>query len=718
VSDKDREVSFIIRALDATATGLSSAKSSFKSWLGSVQGMVTTGLAAFGLGSFASRMVEEVSGAQRAISQLDNSLANIGVDLRKVRPDIDAAVASLQKVAAVDDDEAIGALNRLVQLSGDYRKSLANLPLVADVAAAKNIDLADAAERVGKIMAGTGKKALKDFGITTDDTAAAIEQLRAKVKGAAETELHTLGGELKAANVAFGDVAQAIGEVVNESPAFQTLAQDTIKGLRGIGTWLTTNKEDLKLWFGALVAVARETGRAVWDVAKIAFHAGEVIGNGYNQAKALLHGDMDAFHDFGVIGTEAYNEVGDAINDLTGASDRLGKAADTASKTQTAGLKRTREELEKNKRAHDALVASQKAEADAAAAKEAAKKQAEVDRKKDEHITQFEKAGSLDKYRGQSILGLRDLQAETEFYLRGNQSLERRLLLMDRLAKIEEALTKLHANANRPRSLEEIGDNGRRPGADPLGTKGEMELAAERGQAEVDRTVAGVRINGATRGDLKPGETGIDMQAAPSAGFGAQLGQSIKDGVGDINEGEVALQSLGRVIADITAGPLLAFGDAITASMEALVSGSGSAGKMFLSSMTNAIKGVAAAKGKLFAGEALGALGAGFLGHPGAFAAAAKYGAAAALMFALAGAAGGIGVSGGGGGGGGSTQQASASTQSALAGVGAGSMTVVFKGRRMLLDATNPTERDEFLDMLKTVSGNREIDFVIEDAEA
>jgi hypothetical protein len=196
---------------------------------------------------------------------------------------------------------------------------------------------------------------------------------------------------------------------------------------------------------------------------------------------------------------------------------------------------------------------------------------------------------------------------------------------------------------------------------------------------------------------------------SPDLGFMSGLGASIQEQVGPATG---AIESLGEAFTDITAGPLLNFGDAITVSMEALVSGSGGAGKAFLSSMTNAIKGVASQKGKLFAGEALGALGAGFMGHPGAFASAAKYGAAAALMFTIAGAAGGVGGGGGGGGGGSSPQDARARTQDSLAAVNRGTVTLVLKGRKFLLDGDDPDDRDGLRSMIEKLTGDRELNIV------
>lgn len=174
-----------------------------------------------------------------------------------------------------------------------------------------------------------------------------------------------------------------------------------------------------------------------------------------------------------------------------------------------------------------------------------------------------------------------------------------------------------------------------------------------------------------------------------------------------------AVRTLGDSIDALAKGPIMALDDAMAGAFEAMISGSGRASEAFKSAIGGAIKAVAQAEGRLYAGKALGALGEGlFTGKPNAFLAAAKYGSAATAFFALAGAGGAFGSGGGGGGGsagsGGPTQEGG----SLRGAVGAGKITVVLNGSRTVIDHRNNDDLDALREMLGTLAGNREIELV------
>lgn len=658
-----KEVSVIVRAKDLTLDGLTRARGAIQSWGKSVEGQLTSFFGAKAIvdslgnaiGSFFRRSKEEVEGAERASTQLGTTLANIGVDMGKVRPDIDAAIASLQKVANVDDDDAIDGLNTLVRMTGNYRQSVKDLNLVADVAAAKQISFGEAAELVGKVASGTGSRALRDFGISTKDTALAMDELRAKVKGAAETEMNTLEGSLKAADLAYGDLAQSVGEVIEQSPGFQKFARTVVDGLRNMASWVTQHKTMLQGWLAILLAGVTETWnllnelvRAVVNIGVAAFAAGKAISTMFDFSAEGRAANADA----NILLRTALGEVKDALNyDLVAAWKRVSEAGDQATTAQVKGLKLTEEQLRKNKKAHDELAAAD------AAAKAAAEK-------------------------GQSAGNLRG-------------AIEKR----DK------------ENAKFDEGAEQITDRGRLIGA--AQNKADLEAMLKQSGAGVTADLAGLKADAA--GAKVFGAKNTDFAGpGPDLGFGQRLGLAIGDGTKDVDRAQAKMESLGKVIADIASGPILAFGDAMQNAFDAAISGSMTLGKAFLQSIGGAVRNVASLKGKLFAGEALAALGEGFLGNAGAFVAAAKYGLAAATMFALAGAAGSIGQGGGGGGGGSTPAAASASSQRSLQDVGQGNLTVILKGKKAVIDKDDPDEQDGFIAMMKKVAGNRQIDFVVD----
>lgn len=626
----EKEVSVIIRVKDATVAGLKKAQASVTSWANSIAGQVTQAfaitkvidLAADAMTALFHRAADETIGAQRAATQLGNTLANVGVSLSAVRPDIDAAIKSLQRVANVDDDEAVAGLSRMVQLTGNYRQSLKNLELVADVAAARQISFADAADLVGRVMAGTGSRSLREFGITAKDSTVALEQLRAKVAGASATERDTLEGALSHVNIAYGDMAQAMGESVAKSPAFKAVLVEIADLLEQLAQKLGSKSSGVNKAITFFASAALE-----------GYAAANALAQGLKFLKILLFTPVDrnfvstikqAYFDMGAQVTDTNDKVLNTIVRMRGFGGEQEKAHTQIKKTttalgeQTAALKTHVSTLKELIEARDRATA-------------AAAKQREEDAK----------------------------QRESEL----RQT-----------------------------------DRGRRVGMDDV----QAGIAAGMpNMRDVDATARGMR--------------GTDFAGpGPALSFGQRLGLALGEGTKDVDRAQVKMESLGKVIADIAAGPILAFGDAMQNAFDAAISGSMSLGKAFLQSIGSAVRNVASLKGRLFAGEALAALGEGFLGHPGAFLAAAKYGLAAATMFALAGAAGGIGQGGGGGGGASTTAAASAASQQQLSSVGRGTVTVYVKGKKVMFDADDPDDQDGFIAMVKKLAGDRQLELIVD----
>jgi hypothetical protein len=251
-----------------------------------------------------------------------------------------------------------------------------------------------------------------------------------------------------------------------------------------------------------------------------------------------------------------------------------------------------------------------------------------------------------------------------------NESLKRRLVLEERLSKIQDEKKKAGLVKENPL----VGLDGKQEsGADMV----KDEIAAD----ELRVRLANKRFADETR-----------AQIAKKAFAKEELDHlaNVADRV------EVARVAMG------------AFGTATEDAMAALVSGSGGAGEAFKRAILNALGAVAAQKGAYYGAEALAALGEGFLtGDPSRFTAAAELSAASLGFYALAGAAGGLGAgsgSGGGSGGGNSASYQSSASQSQ------GPLVVQFTGSR-IIDASNPQSQDEFVAMIQKLGVNRQIIF-------
>lgn len=162
---------------------------------------------------FFKSVIEKAAEAEKAITFLRQAVNNAGQSFGAWEPAIEKTISGLEKVSTYSHHEFVEALTRMVAKSGDMQGSLANLGLVADVAAYKNIGLAEAGDLVGKAMTGNGR-VFKEFGITAGTTAEKMQQLKEKTKGYAEDDLNTLDGQLKTVKRSWDELEIAIGTAI------------------------------------------------------------------------------------------------------------------------------------------------------------------------------------------------------------------------------------------------------------------------------------------------------------------------------------------------------------------------------------------------------------------------------------------------------------------------------------------------------------------------
>lgn len=92
--------------------------------------------------------------AQRAWDGLGVGLKARGGDLAAVRKEVEAFADAMSHRKAVADEGVVSVLNDLVRYGYDLPKAMEQVPFVLDVAARWHLELADAAEHVGKTFQG------------------------------------------------------------------------------------------------------------------------------------------------------------------------------------------------------------------------------------------------------------------------------------------------------------------------------------------------------------------------------------------------------------------------------------------------------------------------------------------------------------------------------------------------------------------------------------
>jgi hypothetical protein len=224
--------------------------------------------AAFGVHQivrFGRASVEAAMEATAVWQRLAGQLASTGTAFRDVEAEIRAAARALQDTTTIGDEEFAAVLTDLVGITGDYGASLAEVRTVADLAVAKQMDLSAAAKLVGKAMVGETAE-LKRYGIIVEEGADAMDALRGRFAGMAENEAASLQGRVTQLKNEFGDLKEAIGDVMIEAGGGTSALDSLIGGVKGLTSWIEENRSAIANWGRLIIATFRavfETGRTI-----------------------------------------------------------------------------------------------------------------------------------------------------------------------------------------------------------------------------------------------------------------------------------------------------------------------------------------------------------------------------------------------------------------------------------------------------------------------
>jgi len=197
--------------------------------------------------------VKESMEGERATLKLASSVKSAGGDWDVFGGKVDSATMRLQRLTGFADDEYQGALSRMIDISHDYEGALANLPLVADLAVARELDLAQAGDMVARAMAGEiGMLARMIPGLdeqikvlgetaTAGDRARVIFANLATFQGRAEAAAKSHAGQLKIATEEVKSAAEEIGNVF--SPTVVDAANKIKETAKEVGEWTKKHPE-------------------------------------------------------------------------------------------------------------------------------------------------------------------------------------------------------------------------------------------------------------------------------------------------------------------------------------------------------------------------------------------------------------------------------------------------------------------------------------------
>ena len=333
-------------------------------------------LAAFGaISAIVTKSVADYRVQEEATNSLTRAMANQGIYSKALKDEYIAQAGALQKLTLFGDEQILGAQALLQGYLGQTKVSAELTKATLDLAAAQKIDLASAANLIGKTI-GTSTNALARNGIEVNATASKQEKLaqvvanvNAKFGGQAEAAASGLGALKQAENV-LSDLFEVIGERVapvlvlfaNKFKTIGTDANSTTGIIEGFVTVLQVLTNTGVIIAGVFQAVAGVVGTGL--AAAIESVSALVKGN-FSQAFSLAK--MGAVESGKAIVT-AYDDTSTRIKEVN-AAFLQSKQEDLAKEAQ----------LEKDSLAQRSEVKLRAANEDAVKIREAQIAQQEID---------------------------------------------------------------------------------------------------------------------------------------------------------------------------------------------------------------------------------------------------------------------------------------------------------------------------------------------------
>lgn len=243
----DREYLKLTRTLKKVGEDGSHAGNSLASTFGKVAGVIAGAFALHRIAAFGESLFHTAAEADAIWNRLTGTLELAGIEFSNVSDEIRRNAREMQDTTTVGDEEFATVLTTLVSVSQDYEGSLRNVSLVADLAAARHIDLETAAQLVGKAMVGvTGT--LKKYGIVVKEGDDAVETMRKRFKGMAENETRTLAGQVKQLGNEWDDFKEALGRALSQAGGGSSIITTMTQTVKTLAQWIEINTGTFKDW--------------------------------------------------------------------------------------------------------------------------------------------------------------------------------------------------------------------------------------------------------------------------------------------------------------------------------------------------------------------------------------------------------------------------------------------------------------------------------------
>ena len=167
---------------------------------------------------------------EASAASLANTMKNLNAQLSI--PAAESAIAQLQQMTAVTDDELRPAFAQLFRILGSVTEASSKLGLATEIARGTGSDLATVVDAITKAYAGNTKGLLAlNTGLTkaeinSGDMQMIMEKLNAMFAGSNAAYLDTYSGKMQALSVIAGDAMEKIGAGIFDALAILTGSTD------------------------------------------------------------------------------------------------------------------------------------------------------------------------------------------------------------------------------------------------------------------------------------------------------------------------------------------------------------------------------------------------------------------------------------------------------------------------------------------------------------
>ena len=216
-------------------------------------------------GKFIKSLTDAYDVQERSIRLLNEGLASSGQYTSNLSSEMQELASTLQKSHAISDNLTISQMALLSTYEMEAKQIREVIPLIIDLAAAKQMDLKTATDLVGKAYVGyTGT--LSRYGIILDSTLTNEEkfiQLKkqlAQYTGTAEALAKTYAGQVAKLGFAYSDMKEPIGKSIEDM-----IVQ------AGILESINKSVESSVGWFNKWKPIITETGEAALRASKEGF---------------------------------------------------------------------------------------------------------------------------------------------------------------------------------------------------------------------------------------------------------------------------------------------------------------------------------------------------------------------------------------------------------------------------------------------------------------